>query len=95
MTKSMEFWLARDGPTPDGGFPNPPVKLKRLFRIPLTDDVDYPASGNFFRDNLNIQMFSGHSYGYIFEMDNTPSLPTSGSITFALSASVYFGAAGA
>ena len=91
----FNIYLARDGPTKDGGFPDPPVKVKRLFRIPLTDDVSYPPSDSFFIDNLNIQMFSGHSYGYIFEMDTTPSLPTTGSVTFSLSASVYFGAAGA
>ena len=90
----FDIYLARDGPTPDGGFPDPPVKVKRLFHIPLTDDIDYPSSNSFFTNNLNIEMFSGHSWGYIFEMETTPSLPTTGSITFSLSASVYFGAAG-
>ena len=42
----------------------------------------------------DIQMFSGHSYGYIFELDGSPTLPTSGSLSYWMNASIYFGAAG-
>ena len=95
----FDVWLGEDGPTPEGlfgSYPGTPRKKRHLFHVPLTTDPEYPSSKYFFtNENINVDMFSGHSYGYIIELEGSPSLPISTpTLNFVMSAAIYFGGAG-
>lgn len=96
LNTPFKVYLGEDGPTPDGVFgayPGNPTKKRLLFSVPAADDPARPNPPQFFFEG-DVQMFSGHSYGYIFELDGNPTLPTSGTFSYWLNATIYFGAAG-
>jgi hypothetical protein len=95
LTIPFSIWLGEDGPTTDGLHAGEtPKKLIKLYNVPLTDDITYTTEMATSED-LNINMASGHSYGYIFEMDETPTLPTTAHLSVSLGSDIWFGGGGA
>ena len=92
LSSGFQLWLARDGPT-QGRTSAVPVKLKKIFDIPLRTEPEY-TTNNFFpnKGSALIPMFSGRDYGYMLttEGDVLPS----GSIQFSIWTSIYYGGAG-
>jgi hypothetical protein len=95
IDNDFDVFLGEDGPTPDGlfgAYPGNPRKKRKLFNVPATSDVTYTDKWEW--EGPTAEMFSGHSYGYIFELKDEPVVPTSGKLSFWMSASIFFGAAG-
>ena len=91
----FSIWLAEDGPVYNDSDPtfSGPRLIQKLISVPLNTDPAYTT--RYFPDNLYIELFSGHSYGYYFKLeDPAPTLPTVGTLSFVLTAMVYFGAGG-
>ncbi len=97
----FKVWLGEDGPTPDARTDIP--TKKKLIHHFVGTAVGNPSGDPTYRkmiyDGPDIQMFSGHSYGYIFELDEpVPPLPTTNDFkdapVFTWSTVIYYGAAG-
>ncbi len=91
----FKVWLAEDGPVIDGGITGGPNKKKLMYHFLGTAHPDLVRTMTY--DGPDVQMFSGHSYGYLFELDEpVPSLPTSQAtpLVITMSSVIYFGGAG-
>ncbi len=93
----FKVWLAEDGPVIDGGITGGPNKKKLLYHFLGSTHPDLVRTMIY--EGPDVQMFSGHSYGYLFELDDpVPSLPTSSSdanaLVISMSTVIYFGGAG-
>lgn len=91
--QSFKVYLGRDGPTGDGVWAGPPVRKELIFTVKLTTDPEYTP--NLIYDGPDIELFSGHSWAYLFVLDEpVPSLPSAGRLRFTMANVIYFGAAG-
>ncbi len=93
----FKVWLAEDGPVIGNIITGPPVKKQLIHHFLKSDDPQFTRKMIY--DGPDVQMFSGHSYGYLFELDDpVPSLPTSASnsqvLVITMSTVIYYGAAG-
>jgi len=89
----FKVYLAEDGPVIDGGITGGPIKKRQIYHFKISTDPE--RRRNMIYDGPDIQMFSGHSYGYLFELDDpVPSLPTTKQLFIDMTSVIYFGGAG-
>lgn len=96
LSLPFKVWLARDGPTRGGGG-GTPVNQQLMFDVLQNTDplyinkLQFPL-GSAENDDASVQLFSGHTYGYVLETLND-AVPT-GNIQFSIWTSIYYGGAG-
>ena len=92
----FRVYLARGGPTTNKAASG--IRLERLlFSVPPISDPEYTT--HFFKEAVNLTMYSGQAYGYYFLInDPVPSLPAgsfpSVTTSMIMTADVEFGAGG-
>lgn len=103
---AYDIFLAQDGPEM-GNTAQVPTKIVKLLSIPQQFIEDpilgtipnpvYPNSGIFSTaDALNIELPTGHSYGYILEVTapENPTIPSVDTISWSMATTIYYGGAG-
>jgi len=89
----FKVYLAEDGPVIDGGITGGPIKKRRIHHFKDSSDPEFTRQ--LIYEGPDVQMFSSHSYGYLFELDDpVPSLPTTAQLFIAMTSVIYFGGAG-
>ena len=95
----FRVYIGSGGPTPNKAASSDPPRLERLlFSVPPIADIAYTT--DYFKNNVNLNMYAGKSYGYVFIInDPVPSLPagtvfTTNTVSFSTIADLSFGGGG-